>query len=219
MRTALLLTSLILPAALLAGCSDDVPRVGGTAGPVTAAPVTPASAPAAAPTSEAPAATTPATSSPTTPPGERPAKLVLGPNGYGTLKIGMTRKQAEATGTLGAWSKLADTTPPCNTISHLKAAGGKKDEGVVYLSDTVGIAAINVWAGVETAEGIEIGDTVAVMKKAYPDWYNVAEDDQNGEGRGFADTPGNSAVRFRIQTKGGKVTGITLQSKDQDCYE
>jgi cell division septation protein DedD len=98
MASALLASGGIAAASLLAGCgtsSDDPSSAPSTApSPVASSTTTPApsTAPSTASTSK------PTESTTTQPAGSRTA--VLGPAGFGKLRLGTTRKQAEATGQL-----------------------------------------------------------------------------------------------------------------------
>ncbi|MGC4773209.1 hypothetical protein ACLQ25_30080 [Micromonospora sp. DT44] len=158
-------------------------------------PISPSSTPSARPSSTA----------------TRPTSLVLGPNGIGSLKLGMTRQQATGTGLLRAF---ASDTGGC-TPAYLRAA--PSEEGTVLLSSTLGIATIDAYAGIKTPEGARIGMSSAEMLRIYPAW--TAADGDATNGRGFAKTPGNSKAVYRIETIKGKVVQLTLQYANQDCYE
>ncbi|MGC4744560.1 hypothetical protein ACLQ28_02690 [Micromonospora sp. DT201] len=164
-------------------------------------------------TTGTPASSTPSTpsapsapSSPSARPSSKPTteQLVLGPNGIGSLKLGMTRQQADATGMVRPFEMSR-----CG-YSSLRAAPA--EEGNVTLSPTLGIAAIDVWPGIKTREGLGIGMSSAEVLRIYPAY-------REGVNAGYATTPGNDKAVYRIATRNGKVTALTLQFKNQDCYE
>ncbi|MFG1870670.1 hypothetical protein [Micromonospora arborensis] len=171
------------------------------------------------PTISATTTGTPASSTPSTPsapsapssPSARPSSkpttdsLVLGPNGIGSLKLGMTLQQATATGLVRPF----DTTDRCS-FSFLRAA--PTEQGTVTHSPTLGIAAIDVWPGIKTREGLGIGMSSAEVLRIYPAY-------REGVNAGYATAPGNDKAVYRIATRNGKVTALTLQFKNQDCYE
>ncbi|WP_334629204.1 hypothetical protein [Micromonospora sp. CPCC 205539] len=123
----------------------------------------------------------------------------------------MTRQQATATGMVRPF----DTTSRCG-VSFLRAA--PPEEGTVTLSPTLGVAAISVWPGIRTPEGLRIGTSSAEMLRIYPA-YEAAEDAEATNARGYTKVPGNGNALYRIQTSNGKVTALTLQLRRQDCYE
>ncbi|MEU4240920.1 hypothetical protein [Actinoplanes sp. NPDC026619] len=235
MRSPVLLGAIVLPAALLVtGCSKGVQTVGGAAGPVTAPPSVASSGAApsgstpgsSAPSSSAPSSSGPGSSTPgsSTPGGgapssSAPATLVLGPNGLGTLRFGMSQAQAKGTGLISAWGPIVEGQPAattgCIVKATLKRAG--KDHGSVYYSTGKGVVIIDAYAGVASPQGIGPGGTAKAVLAAYPDYSNI--DEGQTEGRGYASVPGNSGAVYRIEIEKGKVTEFTLQSRKQDCYE
>jgi hypothetical protein len=191
-KRAVLLLGLVLPV-LAAGCGPAVSHVEGAAAPVT---------------SSSPRST----SSPSV---QAPAPAVLGPDGFGALKLGMTEEQATATGLIDRWP----VGEGCAVNTFLRSAPDKGDGGRVYLNDNRDVAIIVGYPGVRTPEGIGIGTSKAAMLKAYPGWRNETEQDPHADGRGIVVVPGNSKAHYRMDLEGGKVTGLTLQDRDQNCYE
>lgn len=215
MRATRLLGSVALSAGLLVtGCSSNVPRSAGAAVPVTASPAPSATRSSARPDPATP--TTSATRAPSraAPSASRTASRTFGPAGYGALRLGMTAEQADATGVIDSWDR-ADG-PACSS-ANLK--GAPADQGTVTVSPRVGVAAIDAHGDLRTPEGIRIGSTRSAMRRAYPDWKLVYEPGQGADGRGIAEVPGNSEAYYRIVTARGKVSELTLQAKNQDCYE
>jgi hypothetical protein len=136
---------------------------------------------------------------------------VLGPDGFGTLKLGMTRAQAEATGVADPF-KSRPEGGTCRWYSHLRGASG--DNGTVIISETLGVAAIVGYPGVRTPEGISIGSSLAEIGKAFPAWKMNAD-----LGRGYATAPGNPKAVYRIEINDGRADSLTLQLVNQNCYE
>ena len=164
---------------------------------------TPTTATSSAPTAatDGPAATTPATST----------ALVLGPDGLGALTLGMDSGQAAASDVVKPFQP-GPSSSGCMPITTL--SGAPAEEGYVYISPDLGVAAIEAYPGIETPEGIAIGSPVTAVDQAYPDW----EPDEMTM-RGYAPVPGNDEAEYRIAYDGGEVTGVTLQLVQQDCYE
>jgi hypothetical protein len=192
----------VLACVLLAAACSPVKHQSGEAAPAGSPAQT-----TAAPTARPPT-TTPPTSSPPSAPATSEPRL-LGPNGYGTLKLGMTERQARATGL------LTDYTGKACTFAYLRDAS--TGEGLVWLSSANrGIIAIEAWGDVETPEGVHIGMSGADMRRAYPGWQSV--DPGSTDGRGYAATANGAAI-YRIVVANGKVSELTLQHPHQDCYE
>jgi hypothetical protein len=217
MRTTPLGAVLLAAGLLLGACADGVEQVGGAAGPITASP-SPSPSPSLSPSAVPPVASTAPSSPATSPPAatsKPPAGPVLGPNGFKTLKLGMSAEDATATGLIKPWRDGG--TDHCTKLSSLKAGSG--EHGQVYFSPSLGLEIIDAYPGVRTPEGVKIGTSHAAMLKAYPGWENAEEEDSHAEGRGYVTVPGNSKATYRILTQAGKVAEITLQYKNQDCYE
>ncbi|MFG3558185.1 hypothetical protein ACGGAQ_27790 [Micromonospora sp. NPDC047557] len=199
---------------LVAACSSPAHQ-SGNAAPAGSPESTASAARTGTPTpTPSPSSTQSAPPTPSARPSDGPtrtASLVLGPEGIGALKLGMTRQQATRTGQLRAFTSNGGGCTP----ARLRAA--PSEEGTVLLSPTLGIATIDAYEGIRTPEGARIGMSSADMLRIYPDWTRADGDATNG--RGFAKTPGNSKAVYRIASRNGKVTQLTLQYANQDCYE
>ncbi|MFF5055722.1 hypothetical protein ACFY1S_21325 [Micromonospora sp. NPDC000663] len=136
---------------------------------------------------------------------------MLGPNGLGSLKLGMSRQQATATGMLRPFPTKGDGC----ASAHLTSA--PTDRGLVIFSGTLGLAVIDAYGSIKTHEGARIGMSSADMLRIYPTWKAADGDATNG--RGYAKTPGNDKAVYRIATRNGTVTALTLQYSNQNCYE
>ncbi|MEV6923875.1 hypothetical protein AB0M46_05095 [Dactylosporangium sp. NPDC051485] len=212
MPKALTLATTVSTLLLLAACGPQPVQVqSGDAAPAGSAEVT-ASAPATVtPTSPA-TSQTPSTAATTTKPAG--GSLVLGPLGFGSLKLGMNRQQANATGMVVAF----ESTPASScTASNLRDA--PSDKGYVHLSAALGIAAIDAYNGsIRTPEGVHVGMSSADMRRIYPEWKPVDGDANNGRGGVWA-PGGDHKTVYRIALRNGVITELTLQLRNQDCYE
>ncbi|WP_155374237.1 hypothetical protein [Catellatospora vulcania] len=193
-----------LSAVLLGACGTTTP---------------PATPPAARSAAATPAASAPATTpAPATSPAPSPpaGALVLGPTGYGALRLGMTPAQAAATKLI---TPLAGRQDGCWRYAHLKGspATGEDDiAGRLFFSAKLGLAAVYAYPGIKTPEGITVGSTLAELRRTYPSWEAVGGE---AEGRGYVTVPGNAEAVYRIETGSGKVVQLSLQLAGQDCYE
>ncbi|MFF5230660.1 hypothetical protein [Dactylosporangium sp. NPDC000521] len=204
MRTKAII-AIVAAALLLSACTPSPERKSGDAAPAGATTASPAtSAATASPTATSAAPLTPAATKTST-----TTTLVLGPQGYGALRLGMTREQAVATGLL---TPFDDSGCPQAFIN-----GRPTGQGRVYLSPERGISAIEAWPTLSTAEGLRAGMSVTEARSLYPNWTIV--DGTLTQGRHFAKVPGNDKAVFRIGTSGDKVGSVTLQLADQNCYE
>ncbi len=165
-----------------------------------------------------PAPSTPAASA--SPSGSAPAPVIaqLGPGGYGTLALGMTKSQAMATGLA---TGISGNNGTCGAdgdgrLSGAIPADASDLEGKLFFSTTTGkLVIIGAMSGVPTPEGVHLGSLVKEVKKAYPKWKGSEGD----EGLGFVKVPGNAAALYRIYIDAGQVLELTLQAADQDCAE
>jgi hypothetical protein len=169
----------------------------------------------------APATTAPPSSpaaTPTAAPEADSAAPVLGPDGLGSLKLGMTRDQAEATGLVEPFRNEPSSTQ-CLWSSAL--TGAPAGEGTVLHSETLGVATIDAYPGVQTPEGITFGSSLAAVESAYPGLvlHDPGFDQNSRTGRGYAPVPGNSEAVYRIVFDDATVVALTLQYGRQDCYE
>jgi hypothetical protein len=136
--------------------------------------------------------------------------LVLGPDGVGDLRLGMSLPAALGTGLLTG--KSAVDPGGCDAGYRLKSTANS----VIWFSADKKIIAIGAEAA--TPEGITVGSSRADVKRAYPK-YDQVSDPEPMDGRGLAAVPGNSKAQFRIVIEDDKVTSVTLQSTEQGCYE
>lgn len=201
-RSASALVLALGMAGALTACGEDSTDKSADPSPTTATSTSPSA------TTEGAAATTPAPA----------AAPVLGPDGFGALKLGMSREEAEASGVVEPFVAFVGGC----THSQLSAAPGpatpaapELGSGIINHSATLGVATIDAYPGVQTPEGIGIGSPVGAVDQAYPDW-----DPSDHLMRGYAPVPGNDEAVYRIAfDRDDKVSEVTLQFVAQDCYE
>ncbi|GLV52680.1 hypothetical protein TBS_32440 [Thermobispora bispora] len=137
------------------------------------------------------------------------ANPTLGPYGYGTLKLGMSLKQARATGLLV--QKFPGRGGGCSGWD-LKKFRTPKNKAGVWISPRVGVAAIYAGKGMKTPRGIRLGSTFRQLKVAYPgikkDMYGLYR----------VRVPGNSKAQYAFEVKRGKVTEFGILLRNQDCF-
>ena len=92
------------------------------------------------------------------------ASLVLGPDGLGSLKLGMSLGDAMATGMFKTPAK-AGAGESCGF-----GAMTADRNASVWISDKLGVAAIGAYGDIATPQGIKIGSSYADLHAAYPDW-------------------------------------------------
>jgi hypothetical protein len=196
-RTASLTALTALALVSLAGCQD------GTSPSVVGASATAGPAPSGTPTASATATST----------GTAP---VLSDTGLGDLKLGMTLEQARDLGLVG---KLAypNDTKICNQYH------GKQGVKSLYFTDgklIIIVAGPKIWLDT----GIGVGSVYADLKYSYGDRLDTSG------ARDFSlvtiSAPGAPfKAHYRMDVDPGatlqdaRITTITLQSDDQQCYE
>jgi hypothetical protein len=182
----------------------------------TASPGTPVAAQVSTTGSATPVPTTTsvsrkATSPPSTkPPAASTAAGVIGPDGYGKIKLGMSYADVRAS---GAIKEDENASPGCNQYEMF--TGGRSD-GYVHISKERGVEAIGPILKVSTPEKVAVGATLAKVRAAYP---AVEEISVSELGRGYTPVPGNPKAVYRIAFQNGAVETISLQLEDESCYE
>ncbi|GLW92035.1 hypothetical protein [Actinokineospora globicatena] len=214
-----LLISAVASGFLLAACGGDPAPAAAPSPSTTTSTPAPAAAPAteaAAPTTTASATNAPAVDAPQdakaapkaaaqkkpTPNG----KQVIGPDGYGSLKLGMSTEQAIATGRV----LPAPPGDPSSDCTPHAAPGQPEDTFAVGISPVHGVSLIFGYGDPSTPEGIKKGSTKAEVKRAYPRL-------EDGAGGSSTAVPGYPNNHYGFNFVDGKVTSISLSNQYESC--
>ncbi|MFC4016162.1 hypothetical protein ACFOY2_53755 [Nonomuraea purpurea] len=135
-------------------------------------------------------------------------KPTLGPYGYGAVKLGMTAKQANATGDV---VRKMPSNGGCSGWD-LRKFPTPKDSVGIYISPNVGLAAVFAAKGMKTPEGIEIGSTAKQLKAAYP---HIRKD---VHGYYATAVSANKKAYYTFGVTRGKVTEYGIALYRQDCF-
>lgn len=217
MRRTVAVLAAVVGLALVTGCESSPEPVAGTAAPVGG--VTPAGTPSVTETTTTPqssptATTAEATTKETTRPPSKPsARLLLGPDGVGELKLGMSRSRAVKTGLL---DQVRDESGAgCNSDYQPKSAGPA--DAPVFFDGEQGLVSFTAYPGLATPQEIKLGSSLAAVKKAYRDWDVLTGPGEDG--RGHVAVPGNQDAVYNITIQDDQVVHMNLQLKTQNCYE
>lgn len=130
--------------------------------------------------------------------------VVLGPYGWGRLRLGMSESEAVATGEFDLDEGVSGA--PCHRYWLANTHGAPVD-----ISPAYGVARITAKSGVHTPEGIGVGSTDDEVRAAYP-------------GATFADyeftvpVPGNPKAVYVLNTDSSeKIFALRLELKTSDC--
>jgi hypothetical protein len=144
----------------------------------------------------------------TAPSSSSDASTVLGPTGYGRLRIGMTYDEALATGEIG---------PATTDGGGLQIAA--HPDASLCLDEKDGLMAIFLGAGMRTPEGVHHGSTVAELESAYPDLRSVGPDGHVG-GPGIFRADAADGLWYEIDVNQNlKVGTVILRQDHQTCFE
>ncbi|MFI9846006.1 hypothetical protein ACIHFD_53900 [Nonomuraea sp. NPDC051941] len=135
-------------------------------------------------------------------------KPVVGPNGFGGLKLGMSLKQAKAA---GITKKIDGGTDGCSGWDLKKYPTGKDNVGL-YISPKLGVAAFFAPKAAKTPEGVAAGTAKSQLKKVYPHLK------QDTHGFWVTTVPGNTKAYYSFTVLHGKVTEFGMALKKQDCF-
>ncbi|GGS17697.1 hypothetical protein [Actinokineospora fastidiosa] len=142
-----------------------------------------------------------------------PAARVLGPDGLGALKLGMTYEQAMATGA------LVQDDPPVEGCGGYNLRSHPKENGFsVGITPELGVAAIFLTPQVRTPEGIRLGSPVEDFFTAYPA-AEAQRDSYREHYQIVIPVPGNDrAIYHLVGTADGKVGSLALALRDHGCF-
>jgi hypothetical protein len=144
---------------------------------------------------------------------ESPSDPVLGPDGFGKLKLGATDDEVKAVGlTVTTLSSPADKDCPKAEAVPL-TSGAMVD---VSHSSKLGVSVIAMRDGMHTPEGIKIDSKLAEVRKAYPRLKNELGDPAF-TGVNYTPVPGNPKAKYRIFIIGGEVSYLHLMLANNDC--
>lgn len=148
---------------------------------------------------------------------ELAGRYQLGPDGFGLIKLGMRRDDVEATGEFVYHGKSSKCS--LGQVAGTKVNGG----GSVIVSDTYGVAEIQIYQGVRTPEGVSLGSSLDQVRDAYRD-TKVETGREVGDGGTEMDdhyrasVPGNPNASYRIFVdKNRKVDDLSLVLNVQNC--
>ncbi|MEV4130015.1 hypothetical protein [Nocardia sp. NPDC049707] len=155
--------------------------------------------------SDEPTDTTRAPASTTTLP---PVPTVLGPLGFGKLRLGMSRSEAEATGEIATFDDT-DDPPGCGRYTARAGWQGFTNKGEI-------VAIMPGRLPIRTPEGITVGSTVDEVRATYPaleigyNWSSAVAPDQPAR-YGFLGI-------YRNMPADAKVTQIMLYNDRDTCH-
>jgi hypothetical protein len=141
------------------------------------------------------------------------ADPVLGPDGFGAYKLGMSPKDATAAGLVVTDTSRAGEAA-CPYGSSIQRPGGRF--ALLKYSVKHGLSVIEAKGDMHTPEGIKVDSTLAEVKKAYPKLTNPLGDPHNN-GENLAPVPGNPKAKYRIFVVVDKVSYLHLILADNDC--
>ncbi|MEV0235351.1 hypothetical protein [Nonomuraea sp. NPDC050786] len=133
----------------------------------------------------------------------------LGPFGYGGVRLGMSAKEARATGRI-----VRKQGASLCSGWDLKAHPTGRDFVGLYISKKLGVALISAPKGVGTPEGIGIGSTRKQLRKAYPKLQTTASGSKDHL---YVQVPGNPKADYRFLLDHNKIYEVSLELKNQDC--
>ena len=135
---------------------------------------------------------------------------VVGPHGFGALKLGMGYEEAVATGVI-----VPDVPPRadrgCEGYDLVGYPNGENQISVYAMHDR-GIAAIFLQPGMRTPEGIGIGSPVE-------DFYDAYDHPDRGEWQAVVEVPGNpDAIYHMVVSPDGEVGSLVLALRKHECF-
>jgi hypothetical protein len=135
------------------------------------------------------------------------AATVLGPTGYGPLRLGMTDAELQATGQVTSSLPSQKPVGSCTTYAINGHTGSRLE-----VSAKRGLVIIDPGPKIHTPEGIAEGATQAEVKAKYPDY-----DSQKSPA--IVRVPGNSAAWYYLYPApdSSKIGTIVLVGSQSEC--
>ncbi|MBO3752007.1 hypothetical protein J5X84_38570 [Streptosporangiaceae bacterium NEAU-GS5] len=134
------------------------------------------------------------------------SERTFGPTGYDHVRLGMTVRQARATGRIDHRVKTGS-----GRCTGWRLKGRRK--GAVLISKKYGVAAIAVASRARTPQGVGLDSLRWELKRAYPDLKFHSD-----PARADVAVPGHPNARFDFGFKDGKVARLLLTLAGQDCF-
>jgi hypothetical protein len=131
---------------------------------------------------------------------------LIGPDGYGMLKLGMSVEQAATQGVVLVGPQGKNV---CKTYTF--SGSGVPSGGSAVVSPNAGVAEISPSAAVTTPEGVGAGSRKSDVYSAYPGATEVQP------GSVSAPTKGLGRYVFGLDSSGQRVTAMGLEKINQDC--
>jgi hypothetical protein len=131
---------------------------------------------------------------------------LIGPDGYGKLKLGMSVEQAATQGVVLVGPQGEKL---CKTYTF--SGSGVPSGGSAVVSPTAGVAEISPSARVTTPEGVGAGSLKSDVYTAYPGAIEVQP------GSVSAPTRGIGRYVFGLDSGGQRVTAMGLENANKDC--
>lgn len=136
-------------------------------------------------------------------PDETSARLQLGPEGYRSLRLGMSYDEIRETG------MLADpNTPPPSDCVRYQLAEGDVAVRDILVSENVGLAEV-VANRASTPEGIAVGSTREQLERT----YDATEADDPAQ----YEIPTGAGGYYLFRVDGDRVSELSLVADEQDC--
>lgn len=138
-----------------------------------------------------------------------PRTGIVGPEGYGAIKLGMTLEEALDTGK--AVVSRGSGTEWCPGIRFLPEHSETADDAVI--SSNLGLAGIFITEAMRTPDGFGIGSTADELRDAHPDAYIEITNSFAIPIPGYPDRQ-----YYAMIDENDRVAEMTLEFIDQDCY-
>jgi hypothetical protein len=136
----------------------------------------------------------------------------LGPDGFGTIKLGASPADVRAAGLDVVESIQGDKA--CPKVANIVRPGEKFAD--ILISTRNGVSVIGAAGDMHTPEGVKVGSPLTEVRKAYPRLANSTHDPHYG-GVNTTPVPGNPDAEYRVFMIDGKVYQLDLLLTANDC--